>query len=225
MIMNKAIFYKEWIKSRIFLLGLVLVFAGFTGYTMLNLSKIVQFNGGAAVWSALITRDTVLIEALRLLPAIAGALLAVVQFLPEILQKRIKLTLHLPYPQGKIIFMMYLFGLTVLLAVFACQLAATGAVLSKWIVWELNARIIATSLVWYLAGFATYIWVAAICLEPTWKFRVILLIILAALLHLMFLSKVPESYNGFLPWLIVYVFAGQALIYHSIARFKEGMQD
>ena len=41
MIMNKAIFYKEWIKSRIFLLGLVLVFAGFTGYTMLNLSKIV----------------------------------------------------------------------------------------------------------------------------------------------------------------------------------------
>lgn len=86
--MNKAIFYKEWIKSRIFLLGLVLVFAGFTGYTMLNLSKIVQFNGGAAVWSALITRDTVLIEALRLLPAIAGALLAVVQFLPEILQKR-----------------------------------------------------------------------------------------------------------------------------------------
>jgi hypothetical protein len=41
----------------------------------------------------------------------------------------------------------------------------------------------------------------------------------------MFLSNVPESYNGFLPWLIAYVFAGQVLIYHSIARFKEGMQD
>ncbi len=223
--MNKAIFYKEWIKSRTFLLALVLVFAGATAYTLLNLAKVVQFNGGSAVWTALIQRDTVLIESLKYLPAVAGALLAAVQFLPEILQKRIKLTLHLPYPQGKMLFMMYAYGIAVLLIVFACQAAVTSAVLSKWIVCELNARIMATAAVWYLAGLATYIWVAAICLEPTWKIRIVLIVILAALLDIMFLSKVPESYNGFLPWLALYILAGQALIYHSIARFKEGIQE
>ena len=223
--MNKAIFYKEWIKSRTFLLALVLVFAGATAYTLLNLAKVVQFNGGSAVWTALIQRDTVLIESLKYLPAVAGALLAAVQFLPEILQKRIKLTLHLPYPQGKMLFMMYAYGIAVLLIVFACQAAVTSAVLSKWIVCELNARIMATAAVWYLAGLATYIWVAAICLEPTWKIRIVLIVILAALLDIMFLSKVPESYNSFLPWLALYILAGQALIYHSIARFKEGIQE
>ena len=223
--MNKAIFYKEWIKSRTFLLTLVLVFAGATAYTLLNLTKVVQFNGGSAVWTALIQRDTVLIESLKYLPAVAGALLAAVQFLPEILQKRIKLTLHLPYPQGKMLFMMYVYGIAVLLTVFACQAAVTSAVLTKWVVCELNARIMATAAVWYLAGLATYIWVTAICLEPTWKIRVVLIVILAALLDIMFLSKVPESYNGFLPWLALYILAGQALIYHSIARFKEGIQE
>ena len=223
--MNKAIFYKEWIKSRTFLLALVLVFAGATAYTLLNLAKVVQFNGGSAVWTALIQRDTVLIESLKYLPAVAGALLAAVQFLPEILQKRITLTLHLPYPQGKMLFMMYAYGIAVLLIVFACQAAVTSAVLSKWIVCELNARIMATAAVWYLAGLATYIWVAAICLEPTWKIRIVLIVILAALLDIMFLSKVPESYNSFLPWLALYILAGQALIYHSIARFKEGIQE
>jgi len=223
--MNKAIFYKEWVKSRAFLLGLILVLAGATAYTLLSLSKVVQFNGGGAVWAALIQRDTVLIESLKYLPAVAGALLAVVQFLPEMLQKRIKLTLHLPYPQGKMIFMMYMYGIAVLAIIFALQAAVTSAALTKWVVCELNARIMATAAVWYLAGFATYIWAAAICLEPTWKIRVVLLVILAALLDIMFLSKVPESYNGFLPWLAIYIIAGQALIYHSVARFKEGIQE
>ena len=69
------------------------------------------------------------------------------------------------------------------------------------------------------------IWVSAVCLEPAWKMRSVLILLLAVLLYLLYLSSVPESYNGFFPWLALYVLGGQTLIFHSIARFKEGRQD
>ena len=90
---------------------------------------------------------------------------------------------------------------------------------------ELVGRILRTAAVWYLAGFAAYIWIAAVCLEPTWGMRVALLLLLAGLVHLLTLSSVPEAYNGILPWLCLYVLCGQLLIFHSVARFKEGLQD
>ena len=55
--------------------------------------------------------------------------------------------------------------------------------------------------------------------------RVVVIVLLAALVRLLFLSGVPESYNGILPWLVLYVLCGQVLIFHSVARFKEGLQD
>ena len=44
-------------------------------------------------------------------------------------------------------------------------------------------------------------------------------------MYLLFLSPVPESYNGFLPWLVIYVLGVQLLIYYGVSRFKEGLQD
>ncbi len=223
--MNKMILYKEWIKSRWFLLAAALVMIFATAFTLLSLAKNVEFRGAGLLWSAMTLKETVLVEGLRYLPVLVGGLLALVQFLPEVARKRLKLTLHLPYPQGRMIVMMYAYGLAVLLALFLLQACVVGLVLRKWVVAELVARVLKTAAVWYLAGVASYLWMSAICLEPTWKMRSVLLLLLAGIIYLLYLSSVPESYNGFFPWLLLYVLAGQLLIFHSIARFKEGRQD
>ena len=223
--MNRMILYKEWVKSRWFLLSAVLVTLSLTAFTLLSLAKNVEFHGAGLLWSAMILKDTVLIESLRYLPVLVGGLLALVQFLPETNRKRLKLTLHLPYPQGKMLVMMYGYGLAVLLVLFLLQALSVGLVLNRWIVAELTGRVLKTAAVWYLAGFAAYLWMAAVCLEPAWKMRAVLLVLLAGLLYLLYLSSTPESYNGFFPWLLLYVLAGQGLVFHSIARFKEGRQD
>ena len=57
------------------------------------------------------------------------------------------------------------------------------------------------------------------------EMRTLLLVLLAGMAHLLFISPVPEAYNGFLPWLALYSIAGISMVFHGIARFKEGVQD
>lgn len=223
--MDRMIIYKEWIKTRGFLLGALVVLAVLTSYTILNLAKTVELQGAEVIWSTLVMKDTVLIEALRYLPLAAGCLLAVFQFVPETTRKRLKLTLHLPYPQGKMIFMMYAYGITAYVALCLLQSAFLTIFLCKWIVSELVCRIMRTALVWYLAGLAAYLFTVAALLEPTWKHRILILAVALGVMYLLFLSPVPESYNGFLPWLVIYVLGVQLLIYYGVSRFKEGLQD
>ena len=223
--MGKMILYKEWLKTRGFIFGALGALAVLVFYCLLTIIKTAQLNGVDTIWVLLIQRDYVMVETLKFFPVALGLLLAVVQYLPEISSKRLKLTLHLPYPQKKTVLAMYGYGMLVLLAFFALMSAIIYAVMSHYVAAELVARVFATVAVWYLAGFAAYLWGAAICIEPTWKMRSVLLVLAAALLLLLFISGTPEAYNRILVCLAAYVLCGQLLIFHSIMRFKEGLQD
>lgn len=223
--MIKPIIYKEWLKTRWYIAGAALVVAAFLFSIFLNLGKTAQIRGAAVLWSVLMFKDSVLFEGLRYVPLALGALLAVVQFIPEVVRGRLKLTLHLPYPQGRMVFLMYLYGIVVL-AVFCALITFAVALFSgKYVCCELISRIIRTMLPWFLAGLSSYIWVSAACLEPTWKGRVVILVLLAGLLSVLFLSPVPQAYDSFIWLLLAFVLCGQILIFNSIARFKEGLQD
>ena len=223
--MTGMILYKEWLKTRWTLAGIAAVVAALTFYCFLNLGKVVEIRGAALLWETLVAKDTVLTEILRYLPAFAGALLALAQFVPEIQHKRLKLTLHLPYPQGRMLLVMVAFSLLSLTVLFALQAGVCALCLTRWIPAELLARILRTMAVWYLSGWAGSLFVSALCLEPTWRMRVLELLVAAGFLRLLFLTPVPEAYNGFFWVLLLYVMASGSLLFLGVARFKEGYQD
>lgn len=223
--MNRMILYKEWLKTRWVLLGIVLVMAAITFYCFLNLTKVVQIRGAEILWETLVSKETVLTEIFRFVPAIAAALLALSQWLPEMQHKRLKLTLHLPYPQGKMILTMAAYVVFLLSVLYAVQAGVCALVFAQWIPAELIARILRTMAVWYLAGWAAYLFTSALCLEPTWRFRVPVLLVSAGLLRILYLSGIPEAYNGFFWILLPYVIASGSLLFLSVSRFKEGYQD
>lgn len=223
--MEKAIFYKEWIKVRYFFLVSTLVFGGFTGYTLLRINRVIQFKGVGHLWEILLQRDTVFIELQTYLPLITGLLFALIQFVPEMQQKRLKLTLHLPYAHHRMIMVMLMSGVSLLLLSYALNFGATALYLSSNLAVELTSRILLTSLPWYLAGVAAYFLVSWICLEPSWKRRIVNLLISAAFLRVFFLSPTPQAYDGFLWSMFIYTLflAGFSLL--SVDRFKRGVQD
>ena len=202
-----AIFYKEWIKTRWYLLLALVVTVGFAGYSMLRINRVVTLKGVEHVWEVMLQRDAVFVDLLQYIPLLAGILLAVVQFVPEMHRKCLKLTLHLPYSQLRMVMLMLLYGLLVLLAS------------------ELVRHILLTAAPWYLAGIAGYLLVSWICLEPSWKRRIFNLIVAVLVLRIFFLSTTPEAYNGFLPWLAVCTLLTGTFSWLSIVRFKEGKQD
>ena len=114
-----AIFFKEWIKTRWYLLLACIVTLGFAGYSMLRINRVVELKGAAHVWEVMLSRDAVFVNLLEYAPLLVGILLALVQFIPEMYHKCLKLTLHLPYPQLKMINLMLLYGLLTLVICFA----------------------------------------------------------------------------------------------------------
>ena len=143
--MNKAIFFKEWIKTRGLFFITLLVSLCFAGYVMMRINRVITFKGADHLWAILLSRDTVFIELLQYLPLIIGALFASSQFIPEMTQKRLKLTLHLPYPQQRMILLMLLAGVAQISIVFLLQAASLWIYLQQHIACEMVARILLTA--------------------------------------------------------------------------------
>ncbi len=223
--MEKALCYKEWIKTRYYYLLAILVSWGMTGYCILKINRAISLNGAPHLWEVMLSKDVVFIDLLTYMPVLTGILLAWVQFVPEMQQNRLKLTLHLPMSQYKTISIMLSFGIVLLLAGFASDILLLWFYLQKVFASELTARILLTALPWFTAGFAGYLLTAWVCLEPTWKCRILNIFISAAILRIFFLSSIPESYNRFLPILIIYTMLTLSFSLLSVSRFRAGKQD
>ena len=104
--MLQAIFYKEWIKLRWYFLLAVLVTSGVAGYCLLRMDRAIELKGAAHIWEVMVLKDAVFIDYMQFVPLLAGILAALVQFMPEMQRKCLKLTLHLPCPQQRMVFSM-----------------------------------------------------------------------------------------------------------------------
>ena len=223
--MIKAIFYKEWIKMRWFCLVAALFLAGFTAYALLRVQRVITFKGAAHIWEVMLEKEVVFIDILQYLPVLLGVLLALVQFIPEMTHKRLKLTLHLPFPQRKMILLMMGVGLAALAVLSAVQAFVLWCYFHTLLAPELVSRILLTSLPWYLAGLALYPLAAWVCLEPTWRRRVADILVAVGVCRLFFLSETPQAYDGMLPWLLALLLCVLFVPLLLVYRFKQGCQD
>lgn len=223
--MIQAIFYKEWIKTRWYLLIATLFMVGITGYSMVRVSRAIALQGVDHLWVVMVQKDATFIDLLQFVPLFIGILLAAVQFFPEMQRKCLKLTLHLPCSQKKMVMSMLAYGIVVLTACFATSFVVMGIYLPQHFTGELVSHVLLTGAPWFLAGYAGYLMISWVCLEPTWKRRVFNLVVAALVFRIYFLASGAEAYNEFLPWLAIYTLLCASLSWISILRFKAGKQD
>lgn len=223
--MIQAIFYKEWLKTRWYLLPATLFIMGISGYAMLRIHRGISIQGADHLWTAMVLKNAIFVDLLQFIPLLAGLLMAIVQFAPEMHRKSLKLTLHLPYSQLSITATMLAYGLLTLTAVYTLPLLGMCAFLSQHFPVQLVRHIMLSTAPWWLAGLSGYLLASWVTLEPTWKRRVANMAIAALVLRIYFLAPGPEAYNAFLPWLAVYTLLSASLTWISVTRFKAGRQD
>ncbi len=224
--MFKAIFYKEWIKTRWYFLLSMLVTLGFTSFQLLQIYRSMTLKGGPShFWSTIILKDVIFIDKLQFIPLGIGIIWAIVQFVPEMNHKCLKLSLHLPYSQLKMTFSMLLSGFAMLFFCFSVNYILLYGFFNTYFASELVWHVLLTSIPWFIAGLAGYLLFSWICLEPTWKMRVINLLMSGFLLKIFFISTLPEAYKPSLIILLIATLLLFALPWLSIIRFKEGKQD
>lgn len=223
--MEKAIILKEWIKTRmVFAISLVLAIS-VALYAVLMMNRLIELKGAEHLWLILLLKDNTFVDIIKYVPLVIGLAVGVAQMAPEMSQKRLKLTLHLPYPQGRLIALMLMSGLCELFVIYFLQAAIIAIYDFSILPVELVERVMLTTLPWYFAGFTAYLFVTAICLEGTWRRRIVLSLLAIAVLMMYFLQAALEAYNGMIFIIIIATLLLTVLSFGSIIRFKEGRQD
>lgn len=222
--MIKAIFQKEWYKTRMaFFVSLALCVV-MAVYALLRINRLIEIKGVEHLWMIMLLKDNTFIDLIKYTPLCAGALIGFAQMAPEMVQKRLKLTLHLPFPQMRMIGLMLCAGAVMLIAIFAIQAAIIAIYYNSLLPGALVSRVMLTSLPWYFAGFIAYLFASAMCLEGTWRRRMVLALLAVAALLICFLQPAPEAYNGMAAMLLVFTILLVLLAIGSVLRFKEGLQ-
>lgn len=224
--MYKALLSKEWLKTRrVFLIALavgVLVDC----YVILEMKSLAQARGMGSLWLAMIQKDVSFVSIITYIPLIIGIAVGVAQMAPEMSQKRLKLTLHLPVPTFRLIAVMIGTGVLELFVIFIAQMAIIAIYDATILPPELVGRVMLTMLPWCLGGIIAYIFVAAICLEGKWTMRGVLAALGTVTVALMYQRQdAMAAYTGMLGIIVILIFAVAALAFGSVARFKEGLQD
>ncbi|MDD4514677.1 hypothetical protein [Massilibacteroides sp.] len=223
--MYKALFYKEWTKTKRITSLLAFVFLASLIYTFINTGQLFRVSGAVEVWSAVLLKDMPLLPNwIDKLPLLAGLLLGFSQFVPEMTDKRLKLTLHLPLPETRIVATMLVYGLLVLFSLLFFSSLILVVYLSSYYPQEIIAMMLWSAAPWFLAGLTGYLFAAWICIEPVWKQRVFNALIGVTAMLLFFFSARSGAYVFFLPWLVLLVFISFGFPFYSASRFKDGAQ-
>jgi len=220
--MYKSLAYKEWLKVRWFALvafGLEIIALI---YIFSNLRATLEFNSAFDIWNVIIFRN--LKELLDTYSPKKGIFLfeANEQYLPEILDMKLKLTLHLPLKENHVFLFLNFFGTLLLLALFLPVILIIIAISRSIFPAEIVSATLITMLPWFLAAFVLYYFIAAIMIEPLWVRRVILAVVgFVWVMQFLFDTGYGAYQNVLLPlFVITLLFSVLHLL--SGLRFKRG---
>lgn len=223
--MTKAIFFKELLKTRkVFWISLLVAII-FAIYAIMCIRRVGTTHGVEHIWLIMLMKDQTFIDVLKYLPPVIGIAIGAAQMSPETQQKRLKLTLHLPYPQDKLIATMIAAGLVECFVIFLVQALIIGIYYAGVITSEMTCGVMLNTLPWYIAGLNAYLFTAAVCLEGTWRRRIIMGLIGAGVISVYYMQPALQAYNGIIIGAVIVSIILVLLSINSVNRFKEGRID
>lgn len=220
--MWKSVFYKEWLKIRWFVVGYTLLGILGISYLFLALNHNFAFTGGKNVWNAVLFQGHQFYSLFKYVPLAGGLTIAIAQYLPETINKRLKLTFHLPLTENNGLLLMQAFGAGSLLISFLIFGGLFAGFSLIYFPIEIVADLVVTILPWLLAGFAAYFMAALVVLEPNRVFRFFYSLVSGFSLTIYFASAGTAAYGPANSGLLVLTALLSIAFVFPAYRFRKG---
>ncbi|WP_372934474.1 hypothetical protein [Mariniphaga sediminis] len=220
--MWKSMFYKEWIKIRlVFWLSLAIGAIAILGI-YLNVRHSFIIANAHEFWDGIINKMYIYFNLFKFIPLGIGVIIGLAQFIPEVKQRRIKLTLHLPLNEEKAGLKMVIFGVICLVALYLTLFALLIFPGRYYFPYEVITLSASTVIPWFSAGLAAYFLTGMITIEPLWKYKVFYALLAFSFVHLFFQSPIAGAYKyAWLPFLGIILLMSMSILF-SIYRFRKG---
>ena len=201
--MYKSLFEKEWMKLRWVLLAYLVIGIAALFSIASDLQYGIKMHGAVKYWSNVITYHTNYFSILKYLPIFAAISLALIQFVPESINKRYRLSFHLPINEQKLLLFMLFFG-TVCLTLIALLLVCGLFIISSiFFPSEIVSISLVSTIPWFLAGIITYFGISTVAIEPGWFQKVAIGTITYFTYDLLLSEKLFAQYNTILIYYLI----------------------
>ncbi|MEI7421440.1 MAG: hypothetical protein WCK18_05070 [Prolixibacteraceae bacterium] len=220
--MWKSILYKEWLKLKwIFLIVTITGIAAIISI-FLNVKHDILFGGATNYWYSFLFMGLQYYQVVKYLPLAIGIAIGVGQYFPETVNKRIKLSFHLPVNEDKILITMMLCGTFTLLLTLGSMFMLFWGLSVHYFPAEIVHAAVITVTPWFLAGFVIYYFISLIVLEPVWKYWIFYALIGYSFVSLFLESSIAGGYEPVIYKLTILTLLLSLSLLFSAYRFRKG---
>lgn len=223
--MIASILRKELYKTRSAALAVAGANLLLVGHLWVITSGLFRKEHAEMVWYQAMQLGLPFYDTLRYAPLCTGAVLALLQFVPEMKNERLRLALHLPIDTAACIAVHLLAGLAALAFCLLIQGLGIFLVLQLWFPVEMLAHVMSVWTPWALAGAVGYLGGAFVLLEPNFPRRMANLALAAGLAGLPFWPSVKAS-GGLAPeWMLLPLALLAVAVLHPAFRYRHRRVD
>ncbi|MCR4667260.1 MAG: hypothetical protein K5657_08195 [Desulfovibrio sp.] len=198
----KALFLKEYVKTRAAMLFLLLLGALAILWIGVGTNRLFMLDHPEIVWYHTMDLHQIPYRTFSFFPLFSALIFCFCQFLPEMRDERMRIALHLPCPLWLLMFGHLAFGLLFLLLLFAALVAALLFMLCRLYPAEAVVTALFTTLPWCIAGIYAYLCCAFVLLEPRKKTRLLGIILFFSVTAPLLANTTPGAFEtGLLPFL------------------------
>ena len=190
----RAILYKETIKMRLAWLLLFLFNTAFMIWLFIGVRHLFKLDHPEVVWYRVITLGQEHYSAIRVVTLLVGVVVACVQFLPEMRDERLRLSLHLPTSSNTVILTHLFAGLLAIGLLYLCDGLILVAITLLYFPSDVVPTMLWTVAPWMLAGVTGYLGTTLALLEPGLRLRVFILALTAGLVSPMLARRMPGDF-------------------------------
>ena len=220
--MIRSLFYKEWLKTKWVSIVIVSIGILILVKIVLTTSYYLSHYSPEVYWYNIIIRKTVFFSLFKYFPVYSALVFGLFQFLPEIINKRLKLSLHLPLLENNILLNMIIFGTLLLLLIDLILAVSLSIITVHFFPVDLMYSVLLTILTWFLAGKIVYWVLSIVSVEPNWVKRILISAIGYGMAAMLFESHEYELYKeSIIYFLLIGMFFSLGIIYTG-NRFKKG---
>ncbi len=201
------------------LLGLIAV-----GYIFLTVQHDFKFYEAKNYWNSILFQGVKYYSSFKFIPLFGGIILGISQYFPETVEKRIKLTFHLPIKENKILLQMMSYGTIVLTITYLCMFLLFFILSNAFFPKEIINGALLSIIPWFLAGYAAYFSIGLIVMEPIWRFRFFYIITGGFFITFYLKTTMTGAYATINIILLVLTAALSISLLFSGYRFRKGEQ-
>ena len=172
--MYKSIFKKEWLKVKnIYFLLILLVFVCIFYYTFRLNFDFTTIEPETMMWYRFIQLNSKPYSIFLYLFLALAITFSFLQFLPELIQKRVRVTVHLPFSIEKIVFFHTILGLVLLSLILSILAVANLFINNTYYPYEVVLITLKDMIIFSCIAVVTYLLTASLIVEQNRKILIL----------------------------------------------------